>query len=249
MFFVCKLKLCTFSKFQNFKSQVDFTHSPTLCWKHLQRWRDDHLACCCKSSINKKFCIENDFIIVWWHRHRTDLLKQHRKIKVARIRLDVLYQGHLNDAFVSWQESRLRSVTTTLAFSLAKTCAIASHHCKAGDQPGRLHDRCLSHLRWQGQAGQSEPLLVGGQRPPSSRGQVGRESSSASKTKWPTHREKKDSGRRGLLSLGVHLPCEVVYTVQPKSADREPVCCCTLHSIFWYYQWPISLLEQSCCKK
>ena len=162
MFFVCKLKLCTFSKFQNFKSQVDFTHSPTLCWKHLQRWRDDHLACCCKSSINKKFCIENDFIIVWWHRHRTDLLKQHRKTKVARITLDVLYQGHLNDAFVSWQESRLRSVTTTLAFSLAKTCAIASHHCKAGDQPGRLHDRCLSHLLWQGQAGQSEPLLVGG---------------------------------------------------------------------------------------
>ena len=24
---------------------LDFTHSPTLCWKHLQRWRDDHLAC------------------------------------------------------------------------------------------------------------------------------------------------------------------------------------------------------------
>ena len=23
---------------------LDFTHSPTLCWRHLQRWRDDHLA-------------------------------------------------------------------------------------------------------------------------------------------------------------------------------------------------------------
>ena len=45
-----------------------FTHSPTLCWKHLQRWRDDHLACenlAHSTKISTRLCIENDFIVVW----------------------------------------------------------------------------------------------------------------------------------------------------------------------------------------
>ena len=36
-----------------------------------------------------------------------------------------LWEGNLNEAWVSWQASRLRSVTTTLAFSLARTWCVS----------------------------------------------------------------------------------------------------------------------------
>ena len=40
-----------------------------------------------------------------------------------------LWEGDLNEAWVSWQASRLRSVTTTLAFSLANTWCVSQCQC------------------------------------------------------------------------------------------------------------------------
>ena len=94
-----------------------------------------------------------------------------------------LWEGNLNEAWVSWQASRLRSVTTTLAFSLANTWCVSQSQCnltysqevqnrgklyaalkpnqqrRVNDKPGRRHAQCPCPLLWRVQVYQSTPWL------------------------------------------------------------------------------------------
>ena len=94
-----------------------------------------------------------------------------------------LWEGDLNEAWVSWQASRLRSVTTTLAFSLARTWCVSQCQCnltysqevqnrgklyatlipnqqrRVNDKPGRRHAQCPCPLLWRVQVCQSTPWL------------------------------------------------------------------------------------------